>query len=658
MTIFDSLILLLALTVLVVGLIHKFNIPAILGYLVIGIVVGPYTMRWFPDSNEIHQLAEMGVVFLLFTIGLEFSLTKLVNLKKQVFFYGGIQVCVTLLLTTIIGLYLSLSLTQSIVVASVITMSSTAIVTKLLKEQGELEHRHGLASVGILLFQDLAVIPILILIPRLAKLSGAAIGLELFVALIKGIVAIVVIILVGRRLLRPFFYAVAKTKSVELFTITVLLVTLGSAWLTHQLGLSLALGAFLSGIMLAETEFKHQVESDIRPFRDVLLGLFFISIGMQLNPYYLPKIWGWMILLLLAIVVLKACIITITCWYFGNPKDTSLRSGLILAHGGEFGFAILTLAMANQILPPLYQQALLSALFLSMMLSPLMIKHNLTLSSLLLGGTPKARKRGLNLEINEALRDVDEFVLVCGYGRVGQNIARLIDQLGWVSVALDMDINRVRNAKLAGFRVCYADATDKNVLSLVGAARAKAIVISFHDTRSAQACLSVIRDISKTVPVIVRSYDESDVDELYRLGANEVVPEVFEASLMLASHLLLSMGSPIRKVQRVVDEARGNRYDLLQQVFPGSNPHDYEEIESPKTILKAVEIQDSVLFDHSIASIVEKIKPVSILMLRRKEKRYFKGFDTEYLKKHDVLVLKGTLVDISRAVDVVIMGDS
>ena len=383
-SIFETIIILLIICILITTSFRAIKLPAIVGYIVVGILVGPYSFQLVADSHNVRNIAEFGVVFLMFTIGLEFSLRKMIAMKKLVFGLGAIQVLLSLVITTLIGTQFDMSLAETLVVSGIVALSSTAIVMKQLKEQSEIASKHGRNAVGILLFQDLAVIPLLILIPQLANVEIMSLSREMSWAFVKGILAFGIILSLGHWLLRPFFSHVAKTKSLELFTLMSLLITLASAWLTQKLGLSLALGAFLAGMMLSETEFKPQIEADIRPFRDVLLGFFFISVGMQLNINTIIMAWPWVILLLLALVIFKTALITTICYVFDRNKEESLRTGLALAQGSEFGFAVLSLAMHYKLLRPDYSHVILCALLLSMALAPIIISNNQKISHFLL----------------------------------------------------------------------------------------------------------------------------------------------------------------------------------------------------------------------------------------------------------------------------------
>lgn len=374
--IYESMLILMGASLMMTVIAQKFKIPSIIGFIVAGIVLGPYMMKITPSAFKIQQLSEFGLVFLMFTIGLEFSWSKLLKMKREVFGFGGLQVVCTMIVITVIGMCLNMSFTESLVVGAVVGMSSTAVVLKQLRDQSELRYHYAQTSLSILLFQDLAVIPLLILMAGLPSATLSSFLMIGSMALLKALVAIFVILGMGRFILKPLYDHISKFNSSELFTILTVFIALGASWLTAQLGLSLTLGAFLSGLMLSETEHIHKIEADIRPIRNVLMGLFFISIGMQFNFHVISYAWTWMLLLLFALIIFKTSLIFFLGLFFMKSRADALKTGLVLANGGEFGFAILILALKQRLIPEDYGQVILGAILLSMVLAPLIIKYH------------------------------------------------------------------------------------------------------------------------------------------------------------------------------------------------------------------------------------------------------------------------------------------
>ncbi|NNM58786.1 MAG: potassium transporter [Legionellales bacterium] len=579
--ILESIILLLTSAVVVSTIFRRFNLPPVLGYLVVGACVGPYGLGWMPDIQATSELAEFGVVFLMFTIGLEFSLAKLIAMKRLVLGLGGLQVAITTAITMLVAFIAHAHIAMALVVGGVAAMSSTAIVSKQLNDQLELNTPQGLNAIGILLFQDIAVIPFLILIPSLAS-GNHNVLVPLIHAVVKAAIVMILIMWLGRKVLRPIFHVIAATRSMEIFTLTVLLVTLSSAWLTDKMGLSSALGAFLAGMMLGETEFRHQIEVEIRPFRDVLLGLFFITIGMLLNLSAIPDAWRGILILLTLLIFFKTFIIFGLCRIMGDTSSTALRTGLILAQGGEFSFALLTVAMDEKIFQPHYNQMVLCALLFSMALSPFLIRYNNTISQWFLPKKAHAYENEIALAeaVAETAEGMKDHVIICGYGRVGQNICHFLEAEGFQFLALDMDPSRVQKAKMAGESVTYGDAGNMGILKAAGIMKAKTIIFSFEEPHTAIKAVYQVRQEFPDLPILVRTRDDTHLAALQEAGATEVIPEILEASLMISFHVLVLMGVPVFRAIRHLRSTRADRYQLLHRIYPSEDMMDVEDIEA------------------------------------------------------------------------------
>jgi monovalent cation:H+ antiporter-2, CPA2 family len=556
-----------------------------LGYLLVGVLIGPNALALAQDSGGVRYLAEFGVVFLMFVIGLEFSLPKLRAMRRHVFGLGLSQVVLTVLLTTLASLALALVLPTwwdiswqtALALGGVMAMSSTAIVIKLVAERLELESEHGKRVLGILLFQDLAVVPLLVLIPALAADPD-----DLLIALgwasLKAVLLLGLLLTGGQKLMRWWLTLVARRKSDELFMLNLLLITLGLAWLTEHAGLSLALGAFVAGMLISETEFKHQVETDIRPFHDVLLGLFFITIGMMLDWRLVLDRWPLVLLLFSVSVGFKLLLITGLTRALGAPMGVALRTGLYLAQAGEFGLVLLTLAGKNNLVPPQLFNPILASMVISMLLTPFAIMYANAIVIRLVGSDWLMQSVQMTSIARKAI-NADKHVIICGYGRCGQNLARLLEAEGIPYMALDLDPDRVRQAAAAGHSVVFGDAARLQALMAAGLHRASALVVTYLDTASALKVLRHTHEQASHVPVVVRTVDDVDLEKLRAAGATEVVPEAIEASLMLASHALALVGVPMRRVIRVVQDQRDARYNLLRGYFHGADDDGADEID-------------------------------------------------------------------------------
>jgi CPA2 family monovalent cation:H+ antiporter-2 len=655
---FEAILILLAGAVIVVALFRRANLPPILGYLFVGMLVGPYGLGWVPDTDDARFLAEFGVVFLLFTIGLEFSLPQLIAMKHMVFGLGGAQVLISTALAWLIAWLAGMSMAGAFVIGGVVAMSSTAIVIKQLTDQLELNSRHGKLAVGILLFQDLAVIPFLILIPAMAGDADGSVIESLLRALLKGAAVVTMMLAAGHWLLRPLFHEIARARSAELFMLTVLLFTLSAAWITHLSGLSLALGAFLAGMSLGETEFRHQVEADIRPFRDVLLGLFFVTIGMLLDMRGLLDILPWVLLITAGIIVVKALLITaLARLVTGAEQGVALRTGLSLAQGGEFGFALLTLALGYGLLNPDASQVVLASVLMSMMLTPMLVRYNGHIAKRVFA-ISYGRSRALTTgNVAVAAKPLSGHVLICGYGRIGQNIARFLDQEGFDYIALDLDPQRVREATEAGERVKYGDSNRREILEAAGLMRARILVISYDDPDSTSRILRHTRELRPDMPILVRTRDDTHLERFQEEGATEVVPETLEASLMLASHLLLLLDIPMSRVLHRVREVRSDRYRMLRGFFHGEQALAPEDPNAFRERLHAVTLPEGAhAVGLTLAALNLEDAGVMVTAVRRGGIRGPQPNPDTLLRAGDVLVLYGTPEALEHAEAVLLKG--
>ncbi|RMD69907.1 MAG: potassium transporter KefB, partial [Gammaproteobacteria bacterium] len=470
MTLLDSLLIVLAVSIGVIGLIHRFRLSPILGYLLVGMLIGPGGLGWVHDEEDIHLLGELGVVFLLFTIGLEFSLPRLLADSKAVLGVGGLQVVLTTLVFALIAWGLGLPLPADIVIGGALAMSSTAMVVALLAEQHEIASRHGRQAVGILLFQDLSAMFFLMMIPALAGERPSS--LDIAIPLVKGAFVLMLLFLAGRWVLRPLFRKVAALHSPELFMLSTLLASLGTARFAHLSGFSPALGGFMAGMVLGETEFRHQVEADIRPFQDVLLGLFFISVGMQVDLPLLLQIWPAVLMVAGGILVGKAAIVTAIARLAGLPLSSALRTGVVLAQAGEFSLVLLSLGLQEGILQGEIGQTILFAVLLTMALTPLLVRFNASIAQQFCAVSLRRTRATIVEQVEEIGGGLEDHVILCGYGRVGQNVARFLDERGFPYMALDLDPQRVRLAREMGEPVSYGNATRRMILQAAGIGRA------------------------------------------------------------------------------------------------------------------------------------------------------------------------------------------
>ncbi|MYM72561.1 potassium transporter [Duganella sp. FT134W] len=645
-------LLLLGSAVLGVVAFRMMHLPPMLGYLTVGILIGPHALGLAEQSETTHGLAEFGVVFLMFSIGLEFSLPKLKAMRGIVFGLGMAQVVLTVIATMIFGWtlatqlppHLQISWQASFALGGALAMSSTAIVSKMLTERLELESEHGRKIIGILLFQDLAVVPLLILIPSLGE-RPEALAETLGWASLKAVVVLALLFVVGHKVTRGWFTIVVKRRSQELFMLNLLLVTLSAAWITERAGLSLALGAFVAGMLISETEYKHQVEEDIKPFRDVLLGLFFITIGMLLNLRMVLENWWLVLLLLCAPVVLKFALIAGLAKLFGSSDGVSMRVGLALAQAGEFGFVLLNLASDHHLMDSYLVQVVLASMVLSMLIAPFLIAQSDKI--VMKFSSNEWMMQSLQLtKIASRAMSTNKHVIVCGFGRSGQRLATLLAEEKIDYHALDMDPERVQEAQSAGAHVSYGDAGRRESLVAAGIYRASAVVISYADTASALRVLHQVNELTPSLPVIVRAHDDSDLDRLKAAGAAEVVPEVMEGSLMLASHALVMLGVPLRRVVHRVQAAREERYASLRGYFPGMT--DVEEETDPERLHSVTLSGSAGAVGRSLGSVDVESCGAVVTSIRR-GKGGLEVSPQTVLQAGDVVVLRGGADAVNRA---------
>ncbi|MBK7060418.1 MAG: cation:proton antiporter [Rubrivivax sp.] len=628
-TTLEVVLLYLIAAVLGVVVFRSLKLPPTLGYLVVGVLIGPNALALAKDNASVKYLAEFGVVFLMFVIGLEFNLPKLRSMRTLVFGLGLSQVLVTVA-GTLLGHALlvltyhwvfagqwQMSWQGAIVLGSAMAMSSTAIVVKLMAERLELDSEHGRRVLGVLLFQDLAVVPLLVLIPSLGQ-AGGDLAYAMGLALVKAAVLLTLLLVGGQRVMRWWLTLVARRKSAELFMLNLLLVTLGLAWMTENAGLSMALGAFVAGMLVAETEYKHQVETDIRPFHDVLLGLFFITIGMKLD--WRPVLDQWLLVLLLTCVpvLAKFVLVAALARLFRATPGTALRTGLYLAQAGEFGFVLLTLGAEHGLVAPQWMSPVLACMVLSMLATPFIVMYSDRIVMRLSSSDWLLQSVQLTTIAKRSIR-TEKHVIICGYGRSGQNLARMLDKQSIPYMALDLDPDRVRQAAAAGQSVVFGDAARAQSLMAAGLARANAVVISYPNTPSA---------------------NDSEIETLRAAGATEVVPEALEGSLMLANHALALVGVPMRKVIRQTQEARDARYGLLRGYFHGADDDTVAELSQERlasvTLPSAAESVGRAVADLALHAI-----GVTVVSVRLASGAVKPPDDQHRLHAGDTLVLSG-----------------
>ncbi|WP_414432188.1 monovalent cation:proton antiporter-2 (CPA2) family protein [Alcanivorax sp. IL2] len=636
------IVVLLGTAVAAVVLFRRLGMPPILAYLLCGLAAGPFGFGWVSNTEGIQHLAEFGIVFLLFTLGLEFSIPRLMTLRRIVFGAGPLQVALTGLAVFAIMRLLGFDYTPSLITACALSLSSTAIVIRDLISRGSVNTGYGRTSTGILLFQDLAAVIMLVMLPILTQENSDPMWSVASLTLGKSLLLFAGIYVIGRWVLPRMLEETGRARSDEVFVMTALLLALLAAWVTHWLGLSMALGAFLAGMMLGESHFRHQIEADLRPFRDLLLGLFFISVGMLVDPNLFADQWHWIILAAAALMLFKGLLIFTLLRLLKERSDTAMRSGLILSQAGEFGFVLVALGVSHQLITPDKAGLLVSIVVLTMVFTPALLDNSGRLTRRLLQRWQKIPE---DTPISDETRN---HVILCGYGRVGQNLMRYLNSFHLKAVAVDRDLVRLQEASAAGEHILFGDSSRKEILVNAGIQHARLLVVTFDDPRLAERILHTARELNPNIRILVRTRDDTYLDALIDAGAEEVVPEVLEASLMLVAHALMMLDVPFDRVMATLRKTRRERYRMLQGYYHGDTLPTTDSAGNPYRLLHAVTLSDKARgIGRSIARCA--LRDVEIRAVKRDE-RTLESPDPELvLEPGDTVILYGPLEAVEAA---------
>ncbi|AWB58033.1 monovalent cation:proton antiporter family protein [Colwellia sp. Arc7-D] len=642
-----ELLAILSSAVLIVWLFRRLQLPAILAYLVAGVLVGEHGLALAQEHVDYEHFAELGIVFLLFTLGLEFSLPKLLAMRHLVVTVGSLQVIISLVLFMLVAMFFGQSFAAAITIGGILALSSTAIVIRQLSESGGMKKKSGQLSVAVLLFQDVAVVPLLIVIPLLAQGGDSSFIMALLFALVKGVFVVSLLLFAGKWLLPRLFNLVAQVRTDELFVLTTLLVTLVASALTQWFGLSMALGAFLAGMMLGESQYKHQLEADIRPYRDILLGLFFVTVGMKLNVGVVFSSPLIIISLLICFMVVKILVVVLLAKRAGESSKDAWAAGIMLAQMGEFGFVLIALASQVEVLPDTTASILLGTGVLSMAITPYMINHARTWALWLSKEKQLDTKALEELPQNTSLHD---HVIICGFGRIGQTVSRFLKQESIDFVAIDIDPLRTTKAREAGENVLFGSSRQAELLHAAKLSKAKLVVIAFGEDKQSLDVIQKVRALAPDVPILVRTRNDDQLDELHAAGANEVVPESLEGSLMLVSQVLSLSGVPFSRIVRRVQKERKNHYNHLHGFFQGEHtdmsPDAIDRIEFAHAIIL---VDDSFATGKSIRSLKLDESRVFVIALRRNNIESEEPDLDTILLAQDTLIVRGKPRRVERA---------
>lgn len=649
-----SLVLIFGVSAIVVFALGRLRIPSVVGFLVAGVILGPHGFQFVRNVHDVEILAEIGVILLMFTIGLEFSLRNLMALRSQVLGGGFLQVTLTIGLIALLSFFFfNYELNVAVFDGFLVALSSTAIVIKLLMDRAEINTPYGRSSVGILIFQDLCVVPFMLLIPVLAGNGG---GVERIVfTMLKAFMVVGIVLFAARWAVPIILHEVVRTRSRELFVITIILLCIGTAFFTSKLGLSLALGAFLAGIIISESEYASQAISDILPFKESFTGLFFISVGMLMDMEFLSSNLDSVIAVVFAIVILKSLIGMLSLYIVGQPLRVSMQAGLYISQIGEFSFVLALAGKASGLMTESAYQTFLSASVITMIITPFTVIISPRVSEYLISKVPV---KGFDRMKRKRERDIyplkkSGHVIVVGFGINGRNLARVLKESGISYVVLEINANTVKKMKKKGEPIYYGDGTSSEILHKMGVSMAKVLVIAISDAAATRRIVQIARHENPEIHIIVRTRYIAEVDDLIKLGANEVIPEEFETSIEIFSRVLHHYHVPRNVIAEHIDNIRKDSYSALRTVeLPKKHlaeRHEFlRDIETETYLIK----KDSHVGGHSIKELHLRAETgVTIIAVQRVEEVYQNPSSDFVLKSGDVLLLIGKRKDINNAVE-------
>lgn len=645
----NGIVVIFSLAIVVILICHKLKIPSVVGYLITGILAGPYGFSLINEIHEVEVLAEIGIILLLFTIGIEFSLKKLIELKKPVLVGGVLQLLLTGGISLLLAMLIGLSINQAIFAGFLITLSSTAIVLKIIQERGEIDSPHGRGSLGILIFQDIAVVPMMLIVPILVGIGeGGNLTNELIMLGIKGIVIIIAVVISAKWVLPRLLYSIVKTKSRELFLLSIVLICFAVAWFTSKAGLSLALGAFLAGLIISESEYSHEALGSVLPFKDIFLSFFFVSIGMLFNIGFLLDNLVLVILVTLGIIVLKGLAATLSAMIIGFPLRSAILVGLALSQVGEFSFILSRTGAQYGMFSGDSYNLFLAVSVISMALTPFIISSSPKLAQRAMSMPfPIRLKHGsYALEQQEDLTNTLEgHIVIIGYGLNGRNVARAaaISEIPYVILEMNPDV--VKEERDQGEPIYQGDACQEAVLKHLSIQKAKVLVIAISDPVAARGITEVARRLSKKVFIIVRTRYIRELEPLCELGANEVIPEEFETSVEIFSRVLHKYLIPKDEIEKFILELRSESYDMLRSMSRKTHHFQNLKMHIPDMDIKSFRVgAKSNLIGMDMSEIgLRKDYGVTVLAIRRNTEFILNPHGDTRIEPNDILILVGLL---------------
>ncbi|MFZ1281108.1 MAG: cation:proton antiporter, partial [Ignavibacteriaceae bacterium] len=645
--IIQDIVVILLVSLPIIFLFKKINLPSIVGFLIAGMLIGPYGFNLIKSVNQISVMAEIGVMLLMFTIGLEFSLSQLIRIKKFLLIAGGFQLLVTIVFSTIIFSVLGIEINQAIFFSLLVSLSSTAIVLKILSDKDELESPHGKISLGILIFQDLAIVPMFLLLPLLSgfgELSGGEVAVKILIAF--GVLA--GLLLLARFLMPLIVYQLANIRMREAFTIGVILLLLGTAYITHSFGLSFALGAFIAGLILSESDYNHQIVSDIIPFRDSFNSIFFVSIGLLLNIQFVLENVFLIGGLTLGILIVKTIVIVAIVYFMKYPLRIGILAGLGLAQIGEFSFVLAQAGLNFKLFSGDYYNGFLASTIFSMILTPLIIK----LSPFIAGKTSALEKDKKHSE--NYLENLHAHVIIAGFGLNGSNLARVLKETGIKYVVTELNPDTVKKEKAKGEKIIYGDISKEEVLKAVKIDKANIIVYAISDPAVTKMSLKLVKKLNPHIYALVRTRYVNEIDELKKLGADDVIPEEFETALQIFRKVLERYHIPLNVIMKQTTILREESYSFLRKegMDISSFTHLDEILAQGLTETYYVN-DDNVHINKNLSEInLRALTEATIIAIVRDGKTISNPSAKEIIKAADTLVIYGTHLSVDQAIDI------
>jgi len=640
----NDILIIFVLSVVVLFVCQRLKVPVIVGFLLTGVIAGPYGLRLVTSIHDVEVLAEVGVILLLFTIGIEFSLEKLLKIKKSVFIGGSVQVGVSIAVFTAIAMMLDMSVENAVFGGFLVSLSSTAIVLKVLQERAEIESPHGRNTLAILIFQDIIVVPMILFTPMLGGVAGNVTH-ELLLLFVKAIGVVLLVIVLARVVVPKMLFEIARTRSSELFLLSIVTLCLVVAWITSSLGLSLALGAFMAGLVISESEYSNQAFSSILPFKDVFTSFFFVSIGMLLNTAYLVDNIGLVLLIVMGILLGKMLIAGTATYLLGYPLRVAALVGLSLNQVGEFSFILSKFGIEHGLLMESQYQLFLSVSVLTMAATPFIIAAAPRISDIIIRIPLPDQLFGDSKKefTSDNMKQLSDHLIIVGYGINGKNVSKAASLAGVPYMIIEMNPETVRRERKNGENIYYGDASRDEVLRHAYVEKARIVVVAIADPSATRRITEVSKRLNPAAHIIVRTRFLQDMKELYGLGADEVIPEEFETSIEIFVRVLHGYNIPQDDIFRFVSEVRSDGYGMFRSLMAESGRIPSMDLQLPSVDVSTVRVcEGSSIRGKSIAQVeLRKRYGVTVIAIKRDSGMIANPPADEILKLDDLLYIVG-----------------